>query len=117
MPTVDQLMQYLISNNHIGRQNPLTARNLAKHFGISDGGVEVEMRNIIRKAIDQGGLIGSCNRGFYIIDSLAEIEHNLNSLKSRAKNIIERRRNMMNNWNTQNPNNNTTLSDIEINDI
>ena len=51
------------------------------------------MRNVIRNAIDQGYLIGSCNRGFYLIISLNEIEHNLNSLRSRDGNILLRRRN------------------------
>ena len=63
MATVHQLLQYLTANNYIGRQNPITASNLAIHFKISDGGVQVEMRNIIRDAINQEYLIGSCNRG------------------------------------------------------
>ena len=65
MATVAQLIQHLTANNNIGRQHPITASNLAIHFGIPDGGVQVEMRNVIRNAIDQGYLIGSCNRGFY----------------------------------------------------
>jgi hypothetical protein len=118
MVTVNQLTQYFRDNNYIGRQNSITARNLALHFDISDGGVEVEIRNVIRNAIDQEHLIGSHSRGFYIINSLNEIEHNLNSLRSRAENILRRRRNMLNNWNNmpdqQNP---TTLQDLEIREI
>jgi hypothetical protein len=53
MVTVNRLIQYLTANNNIGRQNPITAGNLANHFGISDGGVQVEMINVIRDAIDQ----------------------------------------------------------------
>lgn len=76
------------------------------------------MRNVIRDAISQGHLIGSCNRGFYLINSLNEIEHNLNSLKSRAENILIRRRNMLNLWNNQaNQQTPTNLPDLEIREI
>ena len=106
------------ANNNIGEQNPITAGDLANHFGISDGGVQVEMRNVIRDAIDQEYLIGSCSQGFYLISNLNEIERNLNSLKSRAENILLRRRRLLNIWNNepdqQNP---TTLQDLEIRSI
>lgn len=83
MPTIQQLVQYLRIRNHIGRANPITATDLAVHFGISDGGVEVEMREIIREAIAQNELIGSNSRGFYLIGTLPELEENLDSLQSR----------------------------------
>lgn len=118
MPTIAQLIQHLTANNNIGRQYPITASDLAIHFGISDGGVQVEMRNVIRNAIDQGYLIGSCNRGFYLINSLNEVEHNLNSLRSRAENILNRRRNILNIWNNRaNQQNPTALPDLEIGEI
>jgi hypothetical protein len=118
MPTVRQLINFLRSNNHIGHRNPITDRNLALNFSISDGGVEVAMRNVIRVAIEQGKLVGSNNRGFYIIDNLKEIEHNLNSLRSRAEKNLQRRRNLLNDWNNQpNQNNPTNLTDLEIEEI
>lgn len=117
MPTVNDLITFLNTNNHIGSQNAITARNLALHFNVSDGGVEVEIRDIIREAINQGNLIGSHNRGFYLISCIDEVEHNLNSLRSRAENIIDRRRNILNTWNTNNPQDTTDISDIDINEI
>lgn len=114
MPTIQQLVQYLRNNNHFGNNSPITAGDLARHFGISDGGVEVEMRNVIREAISNGELIGSHSRGFYIIGTLAELEENLDSLQSRAENILLRRRNMMNSWNNQNPTNSTTKTDLFV---
>ena len=118
MVIVAQLINHLTANNNIGRQHSITASNLAIHFGISDNGVQVEMRNVIRNAIDQGFLIGSCNRGFYLINSLNEIEHNLNSLRSRAENILIRRRNLLNIWNNRaNQQNPTALPDLEIGEI
>lgn len=114
MPTVQQLIQYLRANNHIGSDSPVTAGDLARHFEISDGGVEVEMRDVIRDAIAQNKLIGSNNRGFYLIGTLVELEENLDSLQSRAENILLRRRNMMNSWNNQNTSNQTTKTDLFV---
>ena len=114
MPTVQQLINYLRANNHIGSASPITAEDLATHFGISDGGVQVEMRDVIRDAISQNELIGSHNRGFYIIGTLAELEDNLDSLQSRAENILLRRRNMRISWNNQNAINQTTQTDLFV---
>lgn len=114
MATVQQLIQYLQTNKHVGSASPVTAGDLARHFGISDGGVEVEMRDVIREAISQGELIGSYNRGFYLIDNLAELNENLDSLQSRAENILLRRRNMMNSWNTQNRANQSSRTDLFV---
>ena len=114
MITIQQLVQYLKQNNHNNRNNPITAKDLADHFGISDGGVEVEMRNIIREAIAKNELIVSNSQGFYLIGTLPELEENLDSLESRAKNILQRRRNMMNSWNSINPNNTTSKTDLNI---
>ena len=114
MPTIQQLIQYLRTNNHIGSAHSVTAGDLANHFGISDGGVQVEMRNVIRDAIANGELIGSHSRGFYIIDNLAEVDENLDSLQSRAENILARRRNTLNNWNNQNAANRSTRLDLYV---
>lgn len=114
MATVAQLIQYLRTNGHNGSGSPITAGDLARHLGISDGGVEVEMRDVIREAIAQNELIGSHSRGFYLIGTLAELEENLDSLRSRAENILLRRRNMMRNWNNQNPMNQTTRTDLFV---
>ena len=114
MPTIQQLIQYMRTNNHIGGTNPVTAGDLANHFGISDGGVEVEMRDVIRTAIAQNELIGSHSRGFYIIGTLRELEENLDSLQSRAENILLRRRNMMSNWNNQYTTNQTLRTDLFV---
>lgn len=114
MATVAQLINYLRANNHIGSGSPITAGVLARHFGISDGGVEVEMRDVIREGIANNELIGSHSRGFYLIGTLTELEENLDSLQSRAENILLRRRNMMNSWNNQNQTNKTPRTDLFV---
>lgn len=114
MVTIEQLINFLRSNNNVGKGNPITATELAEHFGISDGGVEVEMRNVIRDAIANNELIGSNSKGFYLIATLSELEENLDSLQSRAENILQRRSNMMNTWNNQNHSNQTTKIDLSV---
>lgn len=114
MPTIAQLINYLTVNGHIGNLNPVTAGDLANHFGISDGGVQVEMRNVIREAISRGELIGSNNRGFYLISNIVELEENLDSLQSRAEGILERRRNTLATWNRLNPDNTSIRTDLHV---
>lgn len=115
MITIQQLVvQYLRQNNYTSKANPITAKDLAIHFGISDGEEEVEIRNVIREAIAQNELIGSNNRGFYLIGTLSELEENLDSLESRARNILQRRRNMMNSWNSKNPTNPTSRTNLNV---
>lgn len=114
MPTPTQIVNYLINNQYTNSSSTITARDLATHFGISDGGVEVEMRSDIRAAIALGELIGSNNRGYYMVTSLSEIEDNLNSLQSRAEETLTRRRNLLNKWNSNNSTNQTTLTDLNV---
>jgi hypothetical protein len=114
MPTVQQLIQYLRTNGYTGSSSYITAGDLARHFGISDGGVEVQMRDVIRDAISQNELIGSHSRGFYLIGTLHELERNLDSLESRAENILQRRSNMRTTWNNQNATNPTSKADLFV---
>ncbi len=114
MPTVQQLIQYLRQNNHTTSNSTITARDLAAHFNISDGGTEVPMRAVIRDAIAQNSLIGSNNHGYYLIGTLVELEDNIDSLQGRAEGDLQRRRNMMQSWNNQNPANQTTKTDLFV---
>ena len=96
LPTKRQLINYLQS----GRSNSLTAREIAEHFNISDGGVEVPIRNVIREAIQDGELIGSHSRGFYIIEEEADFRRYVRSLESRRTKIATRISNLLQNWNS-----------------
>lgn len=116
MPTTSQLVQYLQRNGNVGRSNPITADALAIHFNISDAGNNnVAMRKIITTAINQGELIGSSPRGYYIIDNLSELDKNLDSLQRRAEKVLLRRRNMRRNWNSINTGRRrTTKTDLRV---
>ena len=105
MPTITQLVKYLNKNKYISKACTITAKDLALHFGISDGGTEVGMRNIIRNAIAENQLIGSTVNGFYMIGNPEELKSYLKSLESRADKTLIRRNNLIANWNAQNPKN------------
>ncbi|HYM94279.1 MAG TPA: hypothetical protein VET23_09085 [Chitinophagaceae bacterium] len=94
LPTRRQLINYLSR----GRNHSRTAREVATHFGVSDGGVEVLIRNVIREAIQDGELIGSHSRGFYVIDDQTDFERYLRSLESRRRKIAQRINNLRKNW-------------------
>jgi hypothetical protein len=115
MPTTQQLVSYLRTNRHVGRTNAILARDIAAHFNAAVGDTEVPIRKVIRLAIEQGELIGSCRTGYFIIDSVAEIDSNLNSLRRRAEGILQRRRNLLSTWNTpRRTRNRTNLTDLTI---
>jgi len=94
LPTRQQLIRFL----NIGSGNTITAREIAEHFVVSDGAVEVPIRGVIRQAIEDGELIGSNNHGFFIIETQEEYDNYLESLHSRRRGISDRIRNLRNNW-------------------
>lgn len=94
LPTIRQLVKFL----RRGSNNPITAREIAEHFNVSDGGVEVPIRAVIRRAIEGGELIGSNNNGFFRINTQDEYEEYLESLRGRKRGIDRRIRNLQNNW-------------------
>jgi hypothetical protein len=97
IPSIPQLVAFL----QTGKQNATTAREIADHFNISDGGVEVPIRDVIRSAIENGELIGSTNQGFFLIDDETEYLEYIRSLESRREEIGNRINNLTNNWNNR----------------
>ncbi len=94
LPTKRQLIRFL----RRGSDNARTEREIALHFGVSDNGVEVPIRDVICHAIQERELIGSNNHGFYIIQNEGEYNKYLESLRNRQRGIENRIRNLMQNW-------------------
>src|SRR4030065_976293 len=97
IPTIHQLVGFL----QTGKQNAITAREIAEHFNISDGAVEVPIRDAFRDAIENGELIGSTNQGFFLIANEAEHLEYIRSLESRRDEIGNRQVHLTNNWNNR----------------
>ena len=116
-------LEEFLKTCHTQEKPVITAQKIAEHFErtnhviVSDGGVEVPIRNVIRDAIRRGRLIGSCNKGFYAINTIVELETYLNSLQSRAEAIIDRRKNLINNWNREHPEQPTSKPHLQIGDV
>jgi hypothetical protein len=97
-----------------GKVNSINAPDLAKQLGYSSAPNQEELRALIRQAIDQGELIGSSRTGYWIMDSITEVEEVLNSLEQRAQGVCDRRNSLLNSWNDRNPNNTSRLSNVEV---
>ena len=69
-----------------GRENAITSKTLSEYLG--------SPRRSIRKAIElliaDGALIGSCQDGYYVIETQEELEEVVAVLRSRATSIFAR---------------------------
>jgi len=102
---INTLVQ-IISN---GRQNAITADNIAQRLGYPVDGNQVKTRELIGYAIDNGTVILSSSsqapKGYWISTDRQETLDYLDSLENRADEITDRANNLRNGWNNINPNN------------
>ena len=98
-----QVLEYL-TNNAQGFQNKKTSDEIRNALNLPIGGRTNEYtREIIRELIfEYNAVIGSDNRGYWIIQSEQELQEVINSLNSRAEEITERARALQQNWNNRN---------------
>lgn len=120
MPTnfTQQQRQNLLNAMGQGRPNAINAQTLAQNLGYPTGGNQVELRSLIKECIEvDGDLIGAVTgqpAGFFIINSLAELENYLDTLESRTRSDNERRTALINNWNGNPANAQTTRQPLII---
>ncbi len=101
---VNNLLQII----QTGRQNAITAFDIAQRLGYQTGGNQVETRELIKYAISQGNIILSSPgnpSGYWLSNDLQEVKDSIESLEHRANEINERADNLRNSWNSLNPNN------------
>lgn len=96
---ISKLMSFLKRGKH----NAIKSDELSKLLGLDPQRTSELIRDLISKAIEQGELIGSNNTGYWIMDSLQEVEEVLGSLERRANSICKRRNHLLNSWNSKNP--------------
>lgn len=115
MPTFTaQDVTKLMSALKKGKSNALTADVLSGLLALDPQRTNEPLRGLISFAIDQGELIGSNNSGYWIIDSVAELDEVLHSLERRAQGTCDRRNNIRASWNAKHPKNQTTLPDMNV---
>ena len=110
--------QILLQHLGLGRANATGARALSQLLGLPVGGNQVQLRGLIKECIEiDGDLIGAATgrpAGFFIINTLQELERYADSLENRTRSDNDRRSALINRWNTVNINNNTSKTILTI---
>ena len=100
--------QALLAALGLGRATAIGAKRLARLLGYPTGGTQPLLRSLIKECIEiDGDLIGASTgrpAGFFIINSVNELETYLDSLENRTRSDNDRRTALVNNW-SRNPNN------------
>lgn len=108
-----QERQTLLANLGLGRANAIGAHPLAQAINFPTGGNQVRLRSLIKECIEtDGDLIGASTgdpAGFFIINTVQELETYVDSLENRTRSDNTRRSALINNWNNNNPNTNRTI--------
>ena len=94
--------QALLNELGLGRDQAIGAKKIAQILGYSIGGNQVQLRSLIKKCIENDGdLIGAVTgrpAGFFIINSLQELEKYVDSLESRTRSANVRRSALLSSW-------------------
>lgn len=78
----------LLQTNHTGKQHAATVSKLASELDYPMDVTGKPIRSAVRELIKVDGIpVGSCPKGFYIIDSEKEKEQAIANLVSRVVNI------------------------------
>lgn len=100
-----QELQRLLKIIPFGKTNAIHAENIAAMLGYPTEGNQVETRELIRYAIQQGYVIVSTSHGYWRSNIKQEVIDCTDSLKNRADDIYDRSNELKNAWNHANPNN------------
>ncbi len=81
-----------------GKANAKRSDQIAANLGVDDDKTNWNIRNIIKMAIEDGNLIGSCKKGYYIIETADELDSVVEGLESRVHGIRTRITHLQHNW-------------------
>lgn len=101
-----QEVQRLLGHIPYGKSNAIHAEDIALQLGYPNSGNQVETRQLIRYAIQQGNIILSTPaNGYWRSNNKQEVIDYINALLSRADDILTRSNEIKSAWNSINPNN------------
>lgn len=101
-----QEVQRLLECIPYGKSNARHAGDIAAQLGYPTGGNQVETRQLIRYAIQQGNIIlSSPANGYWRSNDKQEVEKYIRALLNRADKIQTRGNEIKNAWNSTNLNN------------
>lgn len=113
-----QERQALLNSLGNGRANAIRASRLAQTLGYSTSGNQVQLRGLIKECIEiDGDLIGAATgrpAGFFIISNVNELQSYIDSLENRTRSDNHRRTALLNNWNGNSANVQTTRQPLII---
>lgn len=99
-----QQRQALLNTLGVGKPAAIRALVLAQTLGYPTGGNQPKLRKLIKECIEHDGdLIGSTTGqppGFFIINTIAEIDEYLDSLEGRIRSDNDRRSALIAQWNS-----------------
>ena len=111
MTAEQQAILTFLRQNASGSSNAITADEIYNQITqqglpLFEGRTQEQVRGFIRDLVNnQSSLIGSGNKGYYVITSKEDVSKAINNLESRSTKIDERKQSLIDEWNNQNPNN------------
>ena len=106
MANNNQEVQRLLGIIPFGKANAIHAEDIAQMLGYQMDGNQVETRQLIRYAIQQGNIILSTTKdGYWRSNTKQEVEEYIDALLSRADDIRIRSNAVKAAWNNTYPNN------------
>lgn len=100
-----QELQRLLDIIPFGKENAIHAKDIARSLGYPTWGNQVQTRQLIRYAIQQGYVILSTPKnGYWRSTNIEEVNKCINDLRNRANDIIARSEEIENAWNNTNQN-------------
>ena len=84
-----------ILENHVGKEDQISSGEIGPEIGIHEDATHVQVRNLIREAIEKLRLpIGGGNRGYYLIKDEDELRQYTESIDNRI-NEMQRRKDLI----------------------
>ncbi len=96
-----ELMRRVLDLLGMGKRNAVTAAVLSRRLGLNDGITSEDLRlGLIKPMIEEHGIpIGSCSRGYYILEEAEEFEEVIGDLNHRIRGMQNRKRGLRRGWN------------------
>lgn len=90
MSQIDELKAIL--EQHVGKDNKITSREVQEHFGIREDASHPKSRKLIKDCMMKYHLpLAANSRGYYIVTSDDEYAAYIENLQNRADEILERK--------------------------
>jgi hypothetical protein len=89
MSQLDEIKRIL--ENHIGKENQISAGEIGPKIGIHEDATHVQVRDLIRQAIEIFGLpVAGGNRGYFLIKDKNELRDYVKNIEGRIEEMQKR---------------------------